>query len=621
MAKRKITKHQFDERVEAHLCKVVHESEYPVGRQNQAADIEDFQTIIDLFDNLISDPEYSWMSSISLPEFASEMLTQSAMDVSQYFQTRDFVETYVQDESQEALDSAAASEELINRTLNRRELYHYHKFVRAKNMNHLKGSVILQCWWEQEVQQEPADYDEMAQEFVYEEKVIKDQFNYDVVDPRNCFMSPEYCYSLQQKRWIIIREEKTLDELRSDAPRWGYFNLDILKDPPKETEAKRDTQDPSNPTRNAENKVPGPFDIYRRYGKFWYLDGEPGIDADGNVKDNAELRECVVTVAVSDNAKVLIGFNEQTYRDANGNPYRPLIRGLCYIHPTRDEGVGDGRYSKDLQRAINDTFNLNNDRTRLATIPTFKVRKFLLQDTDSLYFEPGHPMEVENREDIEEFKISDNIEGGLAQLSLLTNKMQQVNSIYPTTMGNLPDKTSVTATAVMGAGHQSSQRSNYKAMTFEYTALVELYWMIQQMTYQLAKPDTGFKLMGNKVYNFNPSLDYFYKPLSQSIETDEAKAMKIQRWQSILQLVVNLQHPDAPKLFNYIMMQIMELMGDEYMNFAVAMLNPQEPLQATETAGAAGGGVSGASNQYGMPMGLLQGGTREAANESGRMGY
>ena len=93
-------------------------------------------------------------------------------------------------------------------------------------------------------------------------------------------------------------------------------------------------------------------------------------------------------------------------------------------------------------------------------------------------------------------------------------------------------------------------------MTFEFTFLIELYWMIQQMTWTFASPQTGIKLMGKKVYDFDPTLNYTYKPLSQSIETEYAKDAKVQKWMALLQIIAQIQHPDAVVLFNAIYLKI-----------------------------------------------------------------
>jgi len=597
-------KHKFNETVETQLAGIVF-NEYTISKQNRSHDMTDFEACVDLFDNERYEKEYDWQSDIPIPEFSSQMLTQISLDVAQYFQTRDFVETYIQDASDEALLAADAAEELLNRTLNRKDLYHYHKFVRAKSLSNIGGEAYAECGWEQ---------------FLGDDGTVKkDGFWYDILDPRNIFTDNKYCYSLQQKDYVIIRSERTLQKLRQESERSGYFNLDLLKDmkADSDTETKRETTDrDSGTTQTPENKITENFDILKRYGTYWIDDdGKPGIDENGEIKEGAELKEVIITLAINKGMKILIGFHETPYIDAQRNPFRPIIRGLCYIHPTRDKGVGDGHYARPLAIAINDTFNVSNDRTMLATMPTMKGKKFVTDDTDSVFMAPGHLIELNEPDDLQEVQISDNIQGAMAQIGLLINKMQQTTSIYPTTMGTVPTDSSTTATAVQGANMRSNQRSNYKSLTFEYTFLNELYWMIQQMTWEFAKPETGLKLMGDKVFNFNPALDFFYKPLSQSIETEEAKTAKVRQWTAILQIITSSNHPNMPAIFNYIILKIVMLMGDEFSNFSGKFLNPEIPLQEGEQGSVEGSEQrgEGPSNQQMIPQGQQEISTRENA--------
>ena len=612
---------KFGQELENHMAKIVVDAEYQTARQNQSQEKADFESYIDMFDAERTEREYDWMSDIFLPEFPTQMLTQSAIDVSQYFQTRDFVEVYIEDESEETELAAKATQELINRTLNRRDLYHYMKYVRAKNLNHLYGHVDIKCWWEQSIETE-YDIDghgEIIDEF---EIVTKDRFNYEVLDPRNVFTDNVYAYSMQERKWIIIRGEKTLNDLKAQQEQFGYFNLKFLEESTNakatsKTETFTDTVEGDIDTYELpDNKSTPRYDILERYGKFWVVndkDGKatPGLDSDGKVKANAYRTEVVMSFALTGSSKVLIQFHHTPYIDADGNTYRPIARGLCYIHPTRDGGIGDGKYSRELQIGINDTFNVSCDRTMLATMPTLKGKQYAVEDSDTIRIEPNHMMELNDTSDVEEFQFSDNTAAALQQLQVLTSKMNQATSIFPTTMGDLPGKTSTTATAIAGADQRTNQRTNYKAMTFEYTLLCELYWMIQQMTWTFAKPETGEKLMGDKVFDFDPLLNYTYKPLSQSIETDHAKGLKIKNWITILGYVMTGQHPDMVNLVNMIITKIAELMGDEYSAFAHNLLNPDVPLNPNELQPQEQGG-SGASNQFDIQQGATEQGVRQS---------
>ncbi len=647
------TKHEFDETIETQLVKRIVDNEYETAKTNRQSDNDDFEKYIDLIEGQRVEKDYDWMSDIRLPEFFSHIVTQSSLDVSQYFQTRDFVEVYIQDEGDEALANADATKELINRTLNQRHIYHYLKFVRAKTMNNIGGFVYAECRWEQETKQDVVDIkqnvveldvDDYGNEIIDREIQVPateivpepimgavpvvDRFNYDIYDPRNVFTDNRYAYSLQDKQFVTLRSEKTLEGLKDEADREGYFNLHLLEEqktsPSGETETSRAT-DNKDKGENRETYIGMKwFDKLKRYGKDWAIvtkrnengvpiKAKPGIDSNGKPLDNAEFIELVMVFALADSRKTLIGYHPTPYLDAKNVPYKPILRGICYVHPTYDAGMGDGKSCRDLQTGIDDTFNISNDRVQLATLPTLKVNKFDAEDNPSIYFEPQHAIELNDVENLQEFKISDNIQGALNQIQMLKGSMDQVMGVFPTTMGALPAEASTTATAVAGAESKSNIRTNYKSMTFEYTFLTELYWMIQQMTWRFAFPQTGEQLMGQKVSAFNPTRDYTFKPLSQSIETEQAKAQKITRWNQLMSYVVQIQHPDTVKAFNYIFGKTAELMGDEYTNFARAFLDPRIPIQPKGGSPEGAGGIEGASNQYRIPMSSGEGAAREGA--------
>ena len=587
--------------------------EYQTAATNKRASDEEYEAFIGLLDSERTEKDYDWMSDIRLPEFASHMLTQSSIDVDQYFQTRDFVEVYTEDEGDEALANSNAAKELINRTLNQKHLSHYLKYVRAKNINHLNGFVYALCWWEREEKNRktgtelvsvPTEEGLIVEEKdVFSDVVVKDRFNYEPLDPRNVFTDNRYVYSVQDKDWIIIRSEKTIQELKDE----GIYDIPDEIKPPEETETSKETYNKDEKHQIKNNMM---VDVLDRYGKEWCIvksrdeDGypeevEPGYDDEGNKKDGAEQYEVISTFILTGNSKELIGFRPTWAKDAYGEPFKPIIRGLCYVHPSKDSGVGDGKYAREIQIALDDTFNLSNDRTMLATMPVMKGKRHSIEDNSTLYFQPGHTIELNDTNDLVEMKIDDNITGSLNQMSVLTGKMQNVTSIFPNTMGNV-GAASTTATAIAGAEQRTNIRTNYKSMTFENTYLVDLYWMIQHMTYRFAKPDTGMKLMGEKVFDFNPGRDYYYKPVSQSIESEQSKRSKIQLWTQVLGYTSQIQHPDMVKQMNYILGQIYSYMGDEFVNFKDNMLDENKPIG--EGAGQLDQLGNPTSNQTGIPQ-------------------
>ncbi len=649
---------KFDEKIEDRLIKNIIDGDLDSAISNSDQDNRDFESHIDLFDAEGGESNYDWQSNLFIPEYTSQELTQSSMDASQYFQTRDFVEVYLQDDSQEAILKADANKELINRTLNQRHMYHYQKYMRAKTTNNIAGRVYLRCWWEKEtatrqvgIEREPVESDvdvngiaiidrdiqEPATTFrdrpIIEDVLVKDRFNYDMIDQRNVFTDNSFVYSFQDKPWVIIRDPhgKTKEELEEEKELNGYFNLDMLDDmtPANETKAAEEGSNWKDREVPSDTDIIKKFDIYKRYGKYWCkivsrdnlgnpLVAEPGIDDEGNKLNGAELHEVIIAFASNEANKVLVAFHLTPFLDALGRPYRPIIRGLCYIHPTDDAGVGDAKYSVDLATGINDTVNLANDRAFLATMPTLMGLEGTVENNPDIYFEPSHVIPVQSMDELKEFKWEGDTQPALLQTSYFTDKMQQVNSMYPNKMGQMPALASTTATAVADASQSSNMRSNYKSLTFENTALVELYWMITQMTFQFAQPETGQLLMGDKVFDFDPNMDYFYKPVSQSIETEYAKDAKAQKWITVMQTAANIPHPQIAVMLNYTFGKIAENLGDEFAAFSEAFIDPKLPLNQTNQGGGGEGGVptvggGGPSNQSGVEQSLLEQITREGA--------
>lgn len=650
MAKKKKEDFGKERRIIAQII----DREVGTSKSNTQNRVGEFELAVDLLECERTERNADWMSDIFIPEFAAQMLTQSSVEASQYFQTRDFVEVYLEDEDPIALARADANKELINRTLNQRYLRHYQKFMRSNIIKNVGGEVYIQCGWERrtKIQNMPtkrvvrsenydvngnALVDRTIQEPAYEEitemqpKEVMDidRFNYEVIDRRNLFMSNEYCYSIQDKRYVIIREEKTLNQLGADAEQEGYINLDKLKDmkPDIETETSKESYNKDQPEQKVEIRGYMPFDIYHRYGKYWAIvnqrddyenpvDIEIGINDFGEPKEGAELVECIISILVSGSSRQLIRFIPLPFIDAMNRPYRPLIRGLCYIHPTKDHGLGDGKFCRELQVGINDTFNISNDRVMLSTLPTLKGKKYALEDNPTVYFEPGHPIMLDNPDDLVEFKITDNIAGAMGQIAQLKQFMSGVTSIFPPQLGGLPELASTTATAVVGAEQNKSVRANYKALTFEHTFLNELYWMITQMTWQFATEETAYKLMGKKAMDFDPTAEFTYKPLSQSIESEYSKANQIKSLSQLIGFIAptTAVNPKAARLINFMLSKVFKLYGDEYAAFGSMLLDESAPVVPGQQTG--GGGMP-VSNQNNVPMSGMESSMRGMANMEG----
>ncbi len=493
------------------LASQIIDGEYVVGQSNNNIPDADYLDYLDMFDCERTEKNYDWMSDIYMPEFLSQMLTQSAIEAGLYFKTHDFVEVYVGNDDEMSIRSAKVNKDLINNTLNRRDLWFYQKYMRAVNMKNICGVTYFRCWWEQETTEEKAGTEQvpervgsdpegnsverMVEQDVMQEVVLKDHFNFDVIDPRDVFTDPSYTYSLQEKKWIILRFNATIDELETNADTMEYFNLDKLKEvrtPPK-AGAKGD----KTTHHGLDNKIDAPttplknWTILQRLGKHWVMvkerdergnitDVKCGIDTNGKKKKVAELHEMVITFAVNDYNRVLIGYNPSRCIDARGNPYRPITRALCYIHPAKDDGMGDGKCLKELQVGINDTLNMENDRTKLHTIPIMQGNQHDITDNESLEWKPGAFWQTESGNVLTEVQVGGDVNGALNQILMYKNAMQQASGISAETQSKLAAPTT-TATATANQAQRSDTRSNYRTLTMENTGLSDLYWFITHM--------------------------------------------------------------------------------------------------------------------------------------------
>jgi hypothetical protein len=458
-------------------------------------------------------------------------------------------------------------------------------------------------------------------------QIIVDRFNYDPIDPRNVITDNKYTYSLQQKEYVIIRDEVSYDQLREEAPRKGYFNLDKLReDHSGPTETSKQTYNKVDTKESPQTGINPMYDRLLRFGKMWMVvtkrgdDGypisaTPGYDDKGEIKDSAELLEAIIEVAVCQGKQILIRFQPTPFRTSKGIPYRPILRGLCYIHPVKDIGMSSGKYSRELQVALNDTINMSNDRVKLATLPTFKGQQNAVTNNDQIYFEPEHIIPLPNVADLEEVIVKDDVRGAMMQADLFIKKMQQVNSIYPTTMGDMPVAASTTATAVAGAESRSNLRANYSALTFEYTFFVEFYWMMLQMAYQFMHPETAIKLWGQFAAMYDPEAEYSYSPVSSNIETEYNKDRKVTRYDQIIGRIASIPNPAIVPIIAEIIGRQMVLLGAEYQDIK-QMIDTLKQTPNVPEAGAAPEEVPPeaegmpVSNEEGVPMSIEEQGMR-----------
>jgi len=636
----KVTKKSL---VEDIIVKRIH-GEYLTGESNNTDDDRDFELALDMFDNVRGDRDYDWQSNIPIPEFLNAIQGQAADDANAYFARKEFVSVNIQSTDPDKQEAARAAKDLIDKTLSRTSLDYFQKYMRLSMTKNIGGRSYIRAWWEQDLEpktiqvtqqtilenvdiagnervsdeQEPAVIEEEVDEDVVD--VIRDQFNFDVIDPRNIRYSGETVTNIRNKNWIVLRYDTTLEDLEKDEEKLDYINLDRIRGIKLsgETELKKKTIDfdlrATSPKQDNDSTPVKNLMIIERWGKDYAkvvsrdINGDPeevdyGYDANGEKLKDAELVHLVQNIAVlngESSEQILIRHIINPYIDARGNRYIPIARGLCYIHPTNDRGFGDDVGSRGLQKAINDTFAATTDNTLLGMLKIIKQPEGFDEEEMPLRIAP---MEVwPSGTEVVDFQ--NNTMPALNMMNLLTEKFNETNARD----SGVPVLSSAAATTVARAEKQVNVRSQYKNLVFENTMMNNLYWMIVQMSGQFMLAETAIDMLGENVaLSFNADLDYIYHPISESIDTDSTKGAKIDRLNTTMGYVVNSQNPNSSAVVNNILKQIFRLLGKEEEEATKGLFDESAPVQ--EPAGGAGGAGAGELsaaqspvNQSGLPQ-------------------
>jgi len=641
---------------ENYIKSMVIDAEYKVAAVNNQEQIQDFESTLDMVDLVRSEKNASWKSDIFIGLLLSHMLTDTATWATQDFQSRDFVDVLLEGNDPKDKWRAKAAKTLINQMLNMRELYHFQKRMRARTINWLFGQVYCLCWWEQEIIKKSIPRPPLTtiirvpdgnggsvpgvasiqQPDKEQEEVKVDRMNYEVFDSRNVFTDYSYTYSAQQKPWITLRSEKTWSKINSDSDKMQYFNLDTLGEKLFGNGKKRkvNQQGETETARQTYNKLGGAYntktgftqvndpllDVLDRYGAMWAVVLErdedegfpvkikPGFNELGELDDNAELVEAITTFVGLGDEYTMIGFRPTWAIDAQGRPFKPIIRGWCYIHPTKDIGLSDGKNLREMNIAVNDTFNIGNDRDMMATFPFFKGRRDAIENNPTVFFEPENIILLENPEkDLQEIMIRPNNGSNMQQLNYIDEASSRMDAIFPGQMGGGPKYSSQTATATADSASNAGNRGNLKQLTWAYSFDTEFYWTLQQLTYRFMRQETLDKMLGQELAQyFDPSADYTYIALSANLEAEANKNKKVSVYDQILGRLGGLAKaiPDAvPAAAAYIFGKQMELLGSDYREVGkivetIANAKPQQEGKGAEQI--ADGKEPPVSNQNGV---------------------
>jgi len=625
-----------------------------IADQNMSVINKDFDEYYDMIHCVRQNTENDWESTVALPEFVSRLLTQIGNFVEKYFSSRDYVEIDEDDADPKTLAQASVAKDLLNAILNDNSSYYFQKIVRLLMFVWPSGWGVIKGGYEQEVEQYVSAYktrmeseidDEgnylasdgslyedaltqspgfrEIQEPIHDIRIIKDRPVFDVYPNQNVYFSPEYTYSLNDKEYVVFENDSmTFEDLINSPSGSEYFNLHLLN----EMKQSRGAHGGGEKTWNKDSKfqeTPNPVSPKFRILEWWRkypvvikerdengrpVIYEPGIDKNG-IKDDAELLECKITTAspvgISETSSTLIGFM------VSKHSRRPMAKFLCYIDALNDTGFGDGELTAQLSSSIDDSFNLSNFRTKLATTPAFKAKRFS-GVPDKIKVSPEEAILVEHMEDLQELPVSDNIQGSIYQHSMLSSKMDGAMATSDQTMGQSPSRAE-TATQAGIISQRAQTRIGMKSTMLEFVGFVEFYQMLLTLCNDFMLPQTLEKLVGEKAYLYNPGLTTRFRPVSQALETEESKKYKMTMIDQIMGRVANVPNPKTPMVLNYLLGMWLEAAGRSFSHFKKFMFSEDAELNllyqlvtggsmpVQQVANVPGGGPS---NQYGIEQSI-----------------
>jgi len=631
-------------------------TELGVAKRNNEKVNDDFKTYYNMIHSVRNSKPNEWESDISLPAFISRLLTQIGNFCAQYFASTDYVECDIDSDDPKDIAESKAAKNLLNVLLKDPDAYYYHKVVRLINFVFTCGYGIIKGGYSQRVEQvishmnqrselavDPMTGDYLAddgtpfrdptiqraafnttEEPVYRDDVRVDKPIFDVYPNQNVYMSPEYTYSMNDKEYVIFETEKTLSQLRAEAAEMGYFNLNFLDDETPEGQRGEKTYNEDGTIIEQPQPPEKVFVEYERWGVYpaREVDGQyiPAIDVQGKFETDAKNVECIIHYIQQrekDTPRHVIGFRKSKHTR------RPMTKFLCYVDMVNDNGFGDGKVNREIQIASDDNYNLMNYRTKLAITPAFKGKKFA-GVPEKVRMNPERVTMVENLQDIEQWVINDNIQGGIFHHNLLASMMDYSMATSPQTMGA---ESSRAETATVGSimNQRANIRIGMKSMNLEFIGFSDFYRMLLTLCNDFMLPETLDDLIGKEAaLAYNPERKDKFRPVSQALESDESKAQNLKTWQGVLGIIAPMNNPKTPMAVNYIVGQMLEIMGGKFSHFRKWMFeeDPEAVLLYQLAIGSKGTGspptgpnpAAPMQNQGQIPQGSTEQMTRGAMN-------
>ena len=169
-------------------------------------------------------------------------------------------------------------------------------------------------------------------------------------------------------------------------------------------------------------------------------------------------------------------------------------------------------------------------------------------------------------DDLQELDIKDNINGTMAQNGMLSSRMDSAMATSAQTMGGSPDRAE-TATQAGIISQRAEVRISMKSTMLEFVGFTEFYQMLLTLCNDFMLPQTLEKLVGEQAYLYNPGLTTRFRPVSQSLETEESKNYKMKIIPQLMGMVAQVPNPKTPMVLNYLIGMFLEALGKNWKHF------------------------------------------------------
>jgi hypothetical protein len=247
--------------------------------------------------------------------------------------------------------------------------------------------------------------------------------NFEVLNIYDCFPDPN-ATDLENMRWFIYRQFKTIDELKAMNESKGgtyYKNLDKL-------EAMIDEK------KEDKRKGSVPSDMEYREHRRTMLSTD---DLTGQDESRPEL--VIMRRFERDRWVDYVPDYKLIIRDVP-NPYfhgdLPIIYGVDYPYPGELYGMGEIEPVERIQRAINAVLNQRLDNVQLTLNTMWKVNKNSQTDLHTLYSAPGNIIMTGDMDGVEPIQVPDVTGPTFVQtMNYLTAAMQNGSGITDYTVG------------------------------------------------------------------------------------------------------------------------------------------------------------------------------------------